>query len=197
MTWCKWPTGSSVTWNRRPASRGKREAEHAAGHAAAKFEAAGGVDLTAECDQATLSHTLEEAIRSEAWMKSQATAAEQAAKARTDAKEKLSDAEAAYQGPTASDALDAEHEWAHVVDGCNEAVRSAEALTAARSRQQQANTSLAAAIRERKAAEAHEQTIAASRKQLAADLRFPFRLNASMRSANRRQGPPRRSSRAP
>lgn len=153
------------------ARKAEDAAEHAAGHAQAKREAAAGVDLSAESDAATLQQALEEAIRSESSLKAQAAAAEKAAKTIREAQERLEDAEAAYQGPTAAEALASERKAEELVAAVNREVQEVEALLAKnRALQQEANAALAAAIRERKAAEQHEQTIAAWRDQLAADL---------------------------
>lgn len=152
------------------ARKQESQAEHAEGHARGAADSCRDVDTEGNWDSAALQRDLETAIRNESSLKAQAEAATKAAKARQNAEDALSDAEAAWTGGTAEHAAKLLATCQNSHDEALADVRDLESkLMAARAKAESLRGTVAQAKQNLASAEQHEATIAKWREQLAAD----------------------------
>ncbi len=156
------------------ARREESLAEHAAGEAKGKREAAEGVDLSVETDPADLQERLERAIQEHSSLVARRDEAEKHAQQRRQAQQHLEQLEASYDGPSVEAARQAVAEAESVVSAKTERVRELERqLAAARAELEGACESQAAAVRQLKAAEHHERVVTEYRQVLESDALLP------------------------
>ncbi len=145
--------------------------EQAEGRARGAREAAAGIDVEIETDAAKLQTELEDAVRRESQLKSQAQSAARAHQQYEQAKASLAAAEANYSGPSIDDAKLAESQRQADVNAAESDVRELESrLQDARQQAELARQAYSSAISTRKTAEQHQSLIDKYRQELAAAL---------------------------
>lgn len=145
------------------------QAEHERGRAAGARESAAGIDMGCECDPAQLGEGLERAIAEQSALERQQRIALEAAKHWEAAKVRLDEAEASYDGPTATEADEARANATTRFQETEAVVKELEErLRAARVDFDQSRAALAAAIQTHKTAASHELLIATCREELTA-----------------------------
>ena len=156
------------------ARREESLAEHAAGEAKGKREAAEGVDLKVDTDPTELQQRLERAIQEHSALIARRDEAVKHAQQRRQAQQELEQLEASYDGPSVAEARAAVAEAESVVSAKTERVRELERqLAAARAELEGARENQAAAVRQLKAAEHHDRVVAQYRQVLESDELLP------------------------
>lgn len=167
------------------ARKEESQAEHAEGRFRGSHEAASGIDVAAECDSEKLQSALNAAVRNEEGLKAQAKSHEDAIKAAKEAQESIEDAEAAYDGPSLSEATEvlserqnasneATSRLAAAENGVQQAERALERAKAerelAQSALESAKTNLENASKVLKQVNQHQDTLASWKRQIAASI---------------------------
>lgn len=153
------------------ARKAESQADHAEGRSRGAREAASGIDTTLPDDCDELQRSLEVAIREEAALKQQATAASKARKARQEAQDLLEDAQASFSGQSADEAEDALEAAKDTANVAGQAVAAARlALAKAEAEYTAADLAVRTATKALTVARQHERTIAGWKEQLAKEL---------------------------